>query len=73
MRGAFGEMMENSDLYHLNVARNRAHRSQSGGDVRVMLADLFHAMVAQIVDSTPGAHHGYGHPRGLSALSVHHI
>ena len=29
-----------------------------GGDVHVMLANSFHAMVAQIVDSTPGAHHG---------------
>jgi hypothetical protein len=33
--------------------------SQNGGDIRVMLANSFHAMVAQIVDSTPGAHHGY--------------
>ena len=42
----------------------------AGSDIHVMLANSFHAMVAQTVDSTPGVHHGYDHPRCLSALQV---
>src|SRR6266478_5239561 len=44
--------------------------STQGSDIHVMLANSFHAMVAQTVDSTPRVHHGYDHPRCLSALQV---
>jgi hypothetical protein len=47
--------------------------SWEGSDIRVMLAHSFRAMVTQIVDSTPGAHHGYDHPRCLSTLYVPHV
>jgi hypothetical protein len=43
-----------------------------GSVIPVMLANSFYAMVAQTVDSTPGAHHEYGHPRGRSALQIRH-
>ena len=53
----------------VNFVDGTEHRGH-GSDIRVMLANSFRAMVTQIVDSTPGAHHGYDHPRGLSTLHV---
>jgi pimeloyl-ACP methyl ester carboxylesterase len=54
----------------LDFLRRYTSSPHDGSDIHVMLANSFHAMVAQTVDSTPGVHHGYDHPRCLSALQV---